>query len=118
MRGIDLTRSEDWLHGTLDLLILRTLESHPMHGYAIRQQLSKVSGDVLDIEHGSLYPCLYRLERRGWIKARWQDSELGRKAKVYRMTALGRRELGNQLSGWTVFTEAVDRVIRSAASAE
>lgn len=109
-----MTRTNDWLHGTLDLLILQTLEAHPMHGYAIRQQLSKVSGDVLDIEHGSLYPCLYRLERKGWIKASWKNSELGRKAKVYRLTALGRRERGNQLSGWSVFTEAVDRVIRSA----
>ena len=102
------------MHGTLDLLILQTLEARPMHGYAIRQQLSKVSEDVLDIEHGSLYPCLYRLERKGWIKASWKDSESGRRAKVYRLTALGRRERGDQLSGWTVFTQAVDRVIRSA----
>ncbi len=109
-----MTRTRDWLHGTLDLLILQTLEARPMHGYAIRQQLSKVSEDVLDIEHGSLYPCLYRLERKGWIKASWKDSESGRRAKVYRLTALGRRERGDQLSGWTVFTQAVDRVIRSA----
>lgn len=109
-----MTRTRDWLHGTLGLLILQTLEARPMHGYAIRQQLSKVSEDVLDIEHGSLYPCLYRLERKGWIKASWKDSESGRRAKVYRLTALGRRERGDQLSGWTVFTQAVDRVIRSA----
>ena len=109
-----MTRTRDWLHGTLNLLIVQTLEARPMHGYAIRQQLSKVSEDVLDIEHGSLYPCLYRLERKGWIKASWKDSESGRRAKVYRLTALGRRERGDQLSGWTVFTQAVDRVIRSA----
>ena len=112
-----MTRNADLLHGTLDLLILQTLESRPLHGYAIRKHLCRVGSDVLDVEHGSLYPCLYRLERRGWIKAKWRDSELGRKAKVYRITATGRRELGNQLSGWTLFTEAVDRVIRSAGGA-
>ena len=112
-----MARSADWLHGTLDLLILQTLESRPLHGYAIRKHLRRVGSDVLDVEHGSLYPCLYRLERKGWIKAKWQDSELGRKAKVYRITAMGRRELGNQVSSWTTFAEAVGRVIRSAGGA-
>jgi PadR family transcriptional regulator len=85
--------SKDRLHGTLDLLILKTLTFGPRHGYAIGQWLRDQTRDALQVEEGSLYPALYRMERDGWIEADWGTSELGRKAKFYNITAKGRRQL-------------------------
>jgi len=81
------------LHGTLDALVLKTLSWGPRHGYAIARWLEDTSGEELVIEEGSLYPSLYRMERKGWIEAEWGESELGRKAKLYRLTAVGRKQL-------------------------
>ena len=83
----------DLLPGTLDLLILRTLQTDPMHGWAISERIQQISQDVLQINQGSLYPALHRLEHQGWIEAEWRTSELGRRAKYYRLTAAGRRQL-------------------------
>ncbi len=80
----------DILQGTLDLLILRTLQTEPMHGWAISERIQQISEDVLQVNQGSLYPALHRLEHRGWIEAEWGVSELGRRAKFYRLTVAGR----------------------------
>src|SRR2546422_9830445 len=85
----------DLLQGTLDLLILRTLQSEPMHGWAVSERIQQISQDVLQVNQGSLYPALHRLEHQGWIKAEWRMSEFGRRARFYRLTAAGRKQLGS-----------------------
>jgi transcriptional regulator len=102
------------LQGTLDLLILRTLQGDPMHGWAISERIQQVSQDVLQVNQGSLYPALHRLEHRGWISAEWGVSELGRRAKYYRLTAAGRRQLAVEASEWERMTTAIDRVMKLA----
>jgi transcriptional regulator len=104
----------DILQGTLDLLILRTLQGDPMHGWAISERIQQVSQDVLQVNQGSLYPALHRLEHRGWISAEWGVSELGRRAKYYRLTAAGRRQLAVEASEWERMTTAIDRVMKLA----
>jgi transcriptional regulator len=104
----------DLLQGTLDLLILRTLQGEPMHGWAISERIQQVSQDVLQVNQGSLYPALHRLEHRGWITAEWGVSELGRRAKYYRMTAAGRRQLAVEASEWERMTTAIGRVLKMA----
>ena len=106
--------SKDLLHGTLDALVLKTLSWGPRHGYAIIRWLEDTAGDALAIEEGSLYPALYRLERRGLIEAEWGVSELGRKAKIYRLTRAGRRELHEETERWADFAQAVSRVLLPA----
>ena len=106
--------SRELLHGTLDALVLKTLSWGPRHGYAIIRWLEDTAGEALQIEEGSLYPALYRLERRGWITAEWGVSELGRKAKVYRLAAKGRRELRAETEQWEAFAAAVSRVLLPA----
>ena len=101
----------DLLHGTLDLLILRTLSLGSMHGWAIAKHIGQVSEDVLEVGQGSLYPALYRLEDRGWIKARWGSSPSGRKAKFYTITKAGEKRLAEENQEWQVFSAAVDRVL-------
>ena len=101
------------LHGTLDTLILKTLAAGPRHGYAIARWLEDATGDSLQIEDGSLYPALYRLENRGWIAAEWTMSELGRRVKAYRLTAIGRRRLAKSLKEWEQFAGSVSRVLLS-----
>ena len=86
-----MTRSPDLLPGTLDLLILRTLQRDALHGWAISERIQEISEDVLQINQGSLYPALHRLEHQGWIEAEWEVSELGRRAKYYQLTTAGRR---------------------------
>jgi transcriptional regulator len=108
------TTSNDFLHGTLDALILKTLTSGPRHGYAIARWLEDTTGEALQIEEGSLYPALYRMERRGWIDAEWGVSELRRRAKVYRLTARGRRQLDAQTAQWAAFAAAVSKVLLPA----
>jgi transcriptional regulator len=102
------------LQGTLDLLILRTLQREPMHGWAISERIQQISQDVLQVNQGSLYPALHRLEHRGWIDAEWSVSELGRRAKYYRLTASGRRQLAIEAREWARMTTAIDRVMRMA----
>lgn len=101
----------DLLHGSLDHLILRTLSLDSMHGWAIAKHISQVSENVLEVGQGSLYPALYRLEDRGWIKARWGSSQSGRKAKFYMLTKAGERRLAEENHEWMVFRAAVDRVL-------
>ena len=99
------------LQGTLDLLVLKTLALEPMHGWGIAQRIQQVSREVLQIQQGSLYPALYRLERKGWVEAEWGTSELGRRAKFYRLTPRGRRQLTAHTAEWTRFAAAVSRVL-------
>lgn len=102
------------VQGTLDFLILKTLSQGEMHGYAIARWIFDRSGEELQIEEGTLYPALHRLEDRGWIRAEWGLSENNRRAKFYRLTAAGRRELAKKMKNWTRFAQAVDRVIEAA----
>lgn len=105
------TMKKDRLYGTLDALILKTLTAGPRHGYAIARWLEETSGDALSIEEGSLYPALYRMDRRGWIEAEWRDSELGRKAKFYRLTRDGRDQLRAETAEWKAFVTAISHVL-------
>lgn len=102
------------LQGTLDVLILKTLSWGPRHGYAIARWLEQTTGDALQIEEGSLYPALYRMEKRGWIEAEWGISEFNRKAKFYRLTPEGRRQLEAETRQWTLFANAVSKVLQPA----
>ena len=104
----------DVLQGTLDMLILRTLLLSPLHGHAIAASIARTTEDVLRIDHGSLYPALHRLVRRGWITASWGTSENNRRASFYRLTAAGRRQLQTEASRWERMVEAVGRVMRAA----
>jgi len=104
----------DLLHGTLDLLILRSLSVNSMHGWAISKHIQLISEDVLAINQGSLYPALYRLEDRGWITAEWGNTNTGRRAKVYSLTKVGRKEYAVEESQWEAFTLAVNRVLGTA----
>ena len=104
----------DLLHGTLDLLILRSLSVNSMHGWAISKYIQMISQDVLEVNQGSLYPALYRLEDRGWISADWGTTDTGRRAKIYQLTRLGKKELAKEASQWEAFTMAVNRVLGTA----
>lgn len=104
----------DLLPGTLDLLILRTLQSEPMHGWAISERIQQISQEVLQINQGSLYPALHRLEHQGWIEAEWKVSELGRRAKYYRLTASGRKQLAIECREWERMAAAIARVMKLA----
>jgi PadR family transcriptional regulator PadR len=104
----------DLLQGTLDLLILRTLQTGAMHGWAISERIQQISRDVLQVNQGSLYPALHRLEHQGWIKAEWGISELGRRARFYRLTASGRKQLELETDNWARLTAAIGRVLEEA----
>jgi PadR family transcriptional regulator PadR len=104
----------DLLQGTLDLLILRALQTEPMHGWAISERIQQISQDVLRVNQGSLYPALHRLEHQGWIKAEWGVSELGRRARFYRLTASGRKQLELEADQWARLTAAIGRVLELA----
>ena|ERR1017187_5248186 len=104
----------DLLQGTLDLLILRALQTEPMHGWAISERIQQISQDVLRVNQGSLYPALHRLEHQGWIKAEWGVSELGRRARFYRLTAAGRKQLELEADQWARLTAAIGRVLELA----
>jgi len=106
--------SIDLLQGTLDLLILRTLQGDPMHGWAISDRIQQISQDVLQVGQGSLYPALHRLEHRGWIRAEWGVSELGRRARFYRLTSAGRRQLELETADWEKMSGAIARVLKLA----
>jgi len=104
----------DLPQGTLDLLILRTIALGPQHGWAISERVQQISSDVLQIQQGSLYPALHRLERRGWIKARWGTSENNRRAKYYELTRSGRQQLEVVKDAWERLTIAVAQVLETA----
>jgi PadR family transcriptional regulator PadR len=104
----------DSLQGTLDLLVLKTLSRRPrLHGYALMAAIHDVSRDVLRVEEGSLYPALHRMEEAGWVRAEWTTKESGRRARVYDLTAAGRKRLATAESRWQVMTAAVNRVLRT-----
>lgn len=104
----------DLLQGTLDLLILRTLQTGPMHGWAISERIQQISRDVLQVNQGSLYPALHRLEHQGWIKAESGISELGRRARFYQLTGRGRKQLELERNDWRRLTAAIGRVLAEA----
>jgi transcriptional regulator len=105
--------NSDQLHGTLDMLVLKTLTDGPLHGYAIALRLERLSGDVLSVEEGSLYPALYRMEARGWLKSQWATTDTGRRARFYRLTAAGRAQLAAERESWGRLTAAVESVLGS-----
>ena len=100
--------------GTLALLILKTLALHPQHGWAISERLQQISGDVLLVQQGSLYPALHRLERRGWIKAQWGTSENNRRAKYYGLTKSGRKQLEAEENAWRKLAATIAQVLKTA----
>jgi transcriptional regulator len=104
----------DILPGTLDLLILRTLQTESLHGWAISARIEQISQEVLQINQGSLYPALHRLEHQGWIEAEWKVSELGRRAKYYQLTAAGRRQLASEAREWERMSTAIGRIMKLA----
>jgi PadR family transcriptional regulator len=103
----------DLLQGTLDLLMLKTLSWGPAHGYALARWIERLTGQVLQVGEGSLYPALHRLEEREWIESEWRVSENNRKAKFYRLTARGRQQLRTETASWTQFVEAIGKVLRT-----
>jgi PadR family transcriptional regulator, regulatory protein PadR len=103
----------DLLQGTLDLLVLKTLELQPMHGWGISQRIQQISQDVLQVNQGSLYPALHRLEEQGWIKASWAASENNRQAKYYELTRLGRKQLEDEKKNWRRLSAAVARIVEA-----
>jgi PadR family transcriptional regulator PadR len=104
----------DFLHGTLETLILKTVAGGAKHGYAIGKWIEEVTDSKLEVEEGSLYPALYRMEKRGLIEAEWGTSELGRRAKFYRLTRTGRQQLASHTAAWVDFSAAVNRVLIKA----
>jgi transcriptional regulator len=107
-------RRLDLLQGTLDLLILRTLLAGPKHGWDIAERIEQISQHVLEVNQGSLYPALHRLEHQDWIRADWGVSELGRRARFYRLTAAGRKQLELESENWERLTDAISRVLKMA----
>jgi len=103
--------NSDQLHGTLDMLVLKILEVGPLHGYAIAVRLERLSRDVLSVEEGSLYPALYRMERRGWLASAWSVTEKGRRARFYKLTRTGRAQLDAETASWLRLTTAVGDVL-------
>jgi transcriptional regulator len=104
----------DLLQGTLDLLILRTLQTNPLHGWAISERIQQISEDVLQVNQGSLYPALHRLEHKNLIKAEWGVSELGRRARFYKLTAQGRKQLEAETADWARLSIAIGRILEQA----
>ncbi len=114
VEAIDMPKPSDLLQGTLDLVILKTISREPLHGWGIAKRMRLLSGDVLSVGQGSLYPALHRLEQQGWIAAEWKDSDLGRAAKVYSLTREGRKQLERELKGWDRLSSAVQLLIENA----
>ncbi|HWA93708.1 MAG TPA: PadR family transcriptional regulator [Terracidiphilus sp.] len=111
-------KEQELLLGTLDMLVLRTLVMGPAHGHTIAHVIEHTSDEVLQVEQGSLYPALHRLENRGWVSSYWGASENNRKARFYKLTAAGRRQLTAQTTRWERMVEAIGRVMKGAAQAE
>lgn len=108
-----MSKPTDLVQGTLDLLILKTLALEPMHGWAIAQRISQMSHDVLQVQQGSLYPALHRLEQQAWIKAEWGESENNRRAKYYSLTRAGRRQLESEAASWERLSAAISAIVRA-----
>src|SRR4029079_693210 len=106
-----MSRPSDLVQGTLDLLILKILALRPLNGWAISQRLRQVSGDVLQVSDGSLYPSRHKLEQEGWITAEWRPSENNRRAKFYSLTRIGRRQLQKETASWQLLSEAISVVV-------
>jgi PadR family transcriptional regulator PadR len=106
-----LGKPTDLVHGTLDLLILKTISLEPMNGWGIAKRITQISNDVLQVQQGSLYPALHRLEHQGWIKAEWKDSENNRRAKFYSLSVAGRKQLKSELAHWQRLSSAIGLVI-------
>jgi len=109
-----LGKPTDLVQGTLDLLILKTISLEPMNGWAIAKRIQQISKDVLQVQQGSLYPALHRLEHQGWIKAEWRESENNRKAKYYALTAAGKKQLRTELANWERLSNAIGLVVDMA----
>ena len=109
-----MPKPSDLLQGTLDLLILKTIAREPLHGWGIAKRIQILSGDVLSVGQGSLYPALHRLEQQGWIQAAWKDSDLGRQAKFYSITRDGKKQLERELQSWERLSSAVQLLIAKA----
>ena len=106
-------KPNDLVQGTLDLLILRTVSLEPQHGWAIAKRIQQVSNDVLQVQQGSLYPALHRLEQKKWIKARWAETETGRQAKFYLLTASGKEQLEKETANWSRLSQAINLVLET-----
>lgn len=104
----------DLVQGTLDLLVLKTISLEPLHGWAIARRIQQVSQDVLQVQQGSLYPALHRLEQQGWLKAEWQPTETGRQAKFYSLTRAGKTQLEQELANWERLSNAIGLVVKTA----
>jgi transcriptional regulator len=107
-----MSKPSDLVQGTLVLLILKILALEPLHGFAVSQRLKQISGDVLQVSDGSLYPALHKLEQEGWITAVWKTSDLGRRAKFYSLTRIGQRHLEKEAANWERLSMAISQVIR------
>jgi PadR family transcriptional regulator PadR len=107
-------KPSDLLQGTLDLLILKTIALEPKHGWAIAKRIQQISGEVLQVQQGSLYPALHRLEQQGWIEAEWAESDTGRQAKFYSLTSDGRAQLEREQESWSRLSAAVNLVVENA----
>ena len=107
-----MSKPPDLVQGTLDLLLLKILALEPLHGFAISVRLRQVSGDVLQVSDGSLYPALHKLEQEGWITAEWKNSENNRRAKFYSLTRLGRRQLDKESANWSRLSSAISHVVK------
>ncbi|MCU1237593.1 MAG: transcriptional regulator, PadR family [Candidatus Solibacter sp.] len=110
----DMSKPNDLVQGTLDLLLLKILALEPLHGWAITLRLKSVSGDVLQVSEGSLYPALHKLEQEGWITAEWKQTENNRRAKFYSLTRLGKRHLVSEVANWERLSSAISRVIQTS----
>jgi PadR family transcriptional regulator PadR len=110
----DKTDKSDLLQGTLDMLILKIVALGPVHGYGISLRIRQISRDVLQVQQGSLYPALHRLEKRGWLLAEWGESENGREAKFYRLSAKGKKQLSEEEASWHRLAEAIGLVLETA----
>lgn len=106
-------KPNDLVQGTLDLLILKTIALEPKHGWAIAKRIQQISGEVLQVQQGSLYPALHRLEQQGWIRAKWAESETGREAKFYSLTAAGRKQLEAETANWKRLSEAINLIVET-----
>jgi PadR family transcriptional regulator, regulatory protein PadR len=107
-------KPSDLVQGTLDLLILKTVSLEPKHGWAIAKRIQQISQEVLQVQQGSLYPALHRLEQKAWIKSKWAESETGRKAKFYSLTAGGRGQLEKETANWSRLSAAIDLVVETS----
>ena len=108
-----MAKPNDLVQGTLDLLILKTISSEPKHGWAIAKRIQQISGEVLQVQQGSLYPALHRLEQKAWIKAKWAESETGRQAKFYSLTSAGRAQLEKDAANWSRLSAAINLVVQT-----